>query len=179
MSRHPVARTLLTLVLLGAPSFARAGDHTEVPESRREDRAASRRHFERAEVHFKKGRFAAALAEYEAGYRQAPLPGFLINIGHCHRMMGDRRKARAHYRKYLLVDPGSPRRGEVEETIRLLDRAIAETEGGRPARSTRPGSASAQRWIWSALASAFVGTATAWFALARSEATPRRPAPSP
>ncbi len=90
------------------------------------DRAESRERFEQAETFFKAGDFAQALANYEAGYQLAALPGFLINIAHCHRMMGDLRKARAFYRKFILVSPQSPRRREVQDFITELDRSIAE-----------------------------------------------------
>lgn len=157
-------RAMTLAVLLAVLGGARpARSQTE------DDKAESRAHFERAEGHFRAGRYPEALGDYERGYQRAPLPGFLINIAHCHRMMGDLRKARANYRKFLIVQPASPRRTEVEEIIAKLDKAIAEENADRASR------ASPERWIWSALAAAFVGSTTAAHALATAEGAPKRP----
>jgi tetratricopeptide (TPR) repeat protein len=82
----------------------------------------ARRSFEAAEAHFRAGLFAEALAEYQAGYDTEPLPGFLINIGQCHRRLGDLRRARAYYRKFILVAPDSPLVPQVNVLIAELDK---------------------------------------------------------
>jgi len=106
----------------------------------------------------------------EAGYHLTRLPGFLINIAHCHRLSGDLRKARAFYRKYLLVVPTSPRKAEVEDIIRKLDEALAaEAVPGEAAASKDPKTPSLRWWLWSALASSVVGSTVATMALAASE----------
>jgi hypothetical protein len=134
------------------------------------ERAAGRRHFERGEQHFQRGEFAAALIDYDAGYRLTRLPGFIINVAHCHRLMGDLRKARGHYRRYLLIAPTSPRKAEVEEMIATLDRAIAADGGdGAAGASARPRTPSVRWWLWSAVASSLVGSTVATMALASSE----------
>lgn len=146
-------------------------------------KAESRRRFELGETHFHASRFTDALAEYEAGYKLVPLPGFLINIAHCHRLTGELRKSRAHYRKFLFVEPLSPRRREVEEVIAELDRAISEVESEaasgsavvavrtatRPAvpRDARSRAAASDFWVWSAMAGAIVGPTVVSETLAR------------
>jgi hypothetical protein len=156
------ARLLIALtVLLASLAPARADDAA--------DRAAGRRHFQLGEQHFQRGEFADALREYEAGYRVTRLPGFIINIAHCHRLMGDLRKARANYRRYLLVAPASPRKAEVEEMIATLDRTIASQDGGDAAAPRPLHTPSVRWWLWSALASSLVGSTVATMALAASE----------
>jgi hypothetical protein len=162
-----VGRVLATLmVLLVAAPVARADKDAD-------ERAEGRRHFEAGEQAFKQAHFPEALVEYEAGYRLTRLPGFLINIAHCHRLSGDLRKARAYYRKYLLVEPVSPRKAEVEEIIRKLDEALADEGGGADEEAAAPPrearTPSVKWWLWSALASTVVGGTVATMALAASE----------
>jgi tetratricopeptide (TPR) repeat protein len=161
-----VARLLLAvaLALTAAPrAFA---------DKEADERAEGRRHFDAGEQFFQRGDYAHALIDYEAGYRLTRLPGFLINIAHCHRLSGDLRKARAFYRKYLLVAPTSPRKAEVEEIIRKLDQALTD-EAGRgeeePAANKEPRTPSVKWWLWSALAASVVGSTVATMALAASE----------
>jgi hypothetical protein len=164
--KRALATLVCTLVLAGAPV---------VKADEAEDRAEGRRRFEAGEQHFSKGEYAAALAEYEAGYRLTRLPGFLINIAHCHRLSGELRKGRAFYRKYLLVVPTSPRKAEVEEIIRKLDEALAaeaapgEVDPTTAAAAKEVRTPSLRWWLWSALASSVVGSTVATMALAASE----------
>jgi hypothetical protein len=143
-------RAMVSLgALLALASPARAGD----------PRAQGRRHFDAAEQHFGRGEYPAALSEYEAGYELTRLPGFLINIAQCYRLTGDLRRARAFYRKYLVVVPASPRKAEIEAIIRALDRDLASLTGepAAPAPEQAPRTPSVRWWIWTALASSVVG----------------------
>ena len=129
-----------------------------------------RRRFERGEQHFQRGQYPAALAEYEAGYRVTRLPGFLINMAQCYRLTGDLRRARAYYRKYLVVMPTSPRKAEVEGLIRSLDKELdGEADAGRTPRIP-----SARWWLWTALASSVVGSTVANMAVASDDETAKR-----
>jgi hypothetical protein len=94
----------------------------------------ARRAFQSAEAHFRAGRFADALADYQAGYEQSPRPGFLINIAQCHRRLGDLHKARATYQKFVMVAPDSPHVPEVKTLIGELDKLIASLETEKRAR---------------------------------------------
>jgi tetratricopeptide (TPR) repeat protein len=158
-----LAALACALVMALAP-VVRAADSSE-------PRAEGRRRFEAGEQYFQKNQYASALVEYEAGYQLTRLPGFLINIAHCHRLSGDLRKARAFYRKYLLVEPTSPRKTEVEEIIRKIDESLAgeaaAPEENAPAKEPR--APSVRWWLWSALASSVVGSTVATMALAASE----------
>jgi tetratricopeptide (TPR) repeat protein len=110
------ALSLLVIVLLASP--VSAGPSTAEREARHS--------FQAAEAHFRGGRFSEALAAYQAGYDKAPLPGFLINIAQCHRRLGDLRKARATYQKFMMVAPDSPHLPEVKTLISELDKLLAD-----------------------------------------------------
>ncbi len=110
------AVSLLVIALVGSPVSA-------APSTAERE---ARHSFQAAEAHFRGGRFADALAAYQAGYDKAPLPGFLINIAQCHRRLGDLRKARATYQKFMMVAPDSPHLPEVKALISELDKLIAD-----------------------------------------------------
>jgi len=120
-----VTVTLMAMVARGA----NAAPSTEAERQ-------ARRAFQSAEAYFHDGRFAEALAEYQAGYEQAPLPGFLINIAQCHRRLGDLVKARATYQKFVLVAPDSPHIPEVKSLIAELDQLLADLAGGNGASAS-------------------------------------------
>jgi len=46
--------------------------------------------FKRAQLAYKLGKFENALGEYSKAYEMLPLPGFLFNIGQCHRQLVQR-----------------------------------------------------------------------------------------
>jgi tetratricopeptide (TPR) repeat protein len=90
----------------------------------------ARRHFDEAELAYRAGRYAEALAKYQAGYAAQPLPGFLVNIAQCQRRLGDLKTARATYREFVLVAPDSRLVPEVETLIKQLDTLIADLASG-------------------------------------------------
>ena len=99
----------------------------------KEGEREARRAFQAAEAHFHAGEFAEALSAYEAGYAQAPLPGFLINIAQCYRRLGDLTRARATYQKFVMVAPDSPHVPEVTSLIAEIDKLMAQLEEERKA----------------------------------------------
>jgi tetratricopeptide (TPR) repeat protein len=123
MRRVAALAALLSLVSLKASPA-----HAASAEAERE----SRRHFQLAETRFRAGLFAEALAEYQSGYDVLPLPGFLINMAQCQRRMGDLKKARALYSKFLLVAPDSPLVPQVQDLIKELDKLLADLDDETP-----------------------------------------------
>lgn len=109
----------------GAP-LESAGAEAAAPVAppRAQSTTEARRRFMRGERLFQMGRYSDAAREYERGYRLAPLPGFLINIAHCHVRRGHLHQAREIYLQFLDAAPTSPRRPEVERAIAAIDRAI-------------------------------------------------------
>jgi hypothetical protein len=90
----------------------------------------ARRRFDEGEVQYHAGRYAEALAKYQAGYAAMPLPGFLVNIAQCQRRLGDLKTARATYREFVLVAPDSRLVPEVATLIKQLDDLIADLAAG-------------------------------------------------
>ena len=125
-----VFATVLALLAAGAPILAAAPSEAEVQ---------SRQAFQTAEEHFKAGRFSDALTKYQAGYDLVPLPGFLINIAQCYRRLGDLTRARASYRKFILVAPDSPLVPQVKTLIEELDQLAIDLDGApKPAEAAPP-----------------------------------------
>lgn len=126
---------LIFAVLMSPMRIASAADvASAAPDGGAERRA--RRNLGRAEVHFRAGRFYEALIEYEAGYQESPLPGFLINIAQCYRRLGDLPRARTTYQKFVAIAPHSPLVAEVRSLIRELDQLISDL--GEPAKPEAP-----------------------------------------
>ena len=90
----------------------------------------ARRRFDEGEVQYRAGRYADALAKYQAGYAAMPLPGFLVNIAQCQRRLGDLKTARATYREFVLVAPDSRLVPEVTTLLKQLDDLIADLAAG-------------------------------------------------
>ena len=59
-------------------------------------------------------------------------PGFLVNIAQCQRRLGDLKKARATYQKFVLVAPDSPLVPQVRSMIAEID-GLLEKEPDKPA----------------------------------------------
>lgn len=83
-----------------------------------DDTVRARRLFARAEREYSSGDFTAALESYEAAYQAAPLPGFLFNMGQCHRKLGRWAEARDFFQRYLQALPDAPNRGDAEDLLR-------------------------------------------------------------
>jgi tetratricopeptide (TPR) repeat protein len=87
------------------------GSEVEDAESR------AKQHFDAAEVHYRLGRFEAALDEYTKAYEASPLPAFLFNIGQCHKNLRDHERAIFSYESYLRDAEDSSNRATIEELI--------------------------------------------------------------
>jgi tetratricopeptide (TPR) repeat protein len=116
----------LALVLVAAlASAVRAAGAGQSEQSEKGEKEA-RRLFQKAELSFNVGKFAEALADYQAAYEAKPLPGFLFNIAQCYRNMGDYERARFFFRRYLTLDPRTPNRRRVEALIDEMTRKLPE-----------------------------------------------------
>lgn len=92
----------------------------------------ARIHFRQGETEYSAGKYREALAAYQAGYDEMPLPGFLVNIAQCQRRLGDLARARVTYHRFVMVAPDSPLVPEVRKLIDELDRLMAEAEVTQP-----------------------------------------------
>jgi tetratricopeptide (TPR) repeat protein len=106
----------MMVLLLSQSAVADRGDE-------REAHAAYLRGLE----HYNAGRYAAALAEFEAGYRRRPIPLFLFNAAQAARRGGQREKAIELYRQFLALAPDAPQRSETQHQLALLEPPPATT----------------------------------------------------
>jgi tetratricopeptide (TPR) repeat protein len=102
------------------------------------DTEAAREHHRAAEAAFKAGRYDDAYREWEAGYRLSNRPLFLLNMAHADRKRGDLRSARALYKRYLVMEPQTKLRAEVEEVLGQIDGALAAEEAAARAPAPTP-----------------------------------------
>jgi tetratricopeptide (TPR) repeat protein len=125
--RFPSIRLRPEIVVLVCLLSAQAAAQSD------EDVRRAREHYRKGEAAYAAERFDDAYKEFEAGYTLAPKPAFLLNMAHSERRRGQLRNARALYLKYLLVEPQSKYRPEVEQVVGELERAIAADEVAHPA----------------------------------------------
>lgn len=175
---HAVVGVLLSALCALPPTLVAAQDAEQ----------QARGHFRRGETHFAVGRFAAALKEYMAAYELKPLPGFLFNIGQCHRNLGHFEEAVFSFKRYLRLKPDAGNRAAVEELVTELERQIAAQKATRPPAlvgPTGPAGIAAlpppppprpvykRWWFWTGIAAVAAGTAVGlYFGLRPTPAGP-------
>ena len=91
--------------------------------------------YDQAREHYRKGmrlydvgRFDEVIKEFEAAYQYQDRPVTIFNLAQAYRRAGNNAKALELYRTYLRKAPNAPDRGEVEERIAALERAMAEVQ---------------------------------------------------
>jgi len=169
----------LTLVLAAASlSVTLPAREVEARDSA-EDAAMKRAqaHFKKGEKLFALGRFDDALVEYEAAFEAKPLPGFLFNIGQCHRNLGDYDAAIFSFRKYLELDPEADDRAEVEDLIDELEEKASEDRIDEPPPPPKERPRARKKpiytkwWFWGGVAVA-AGAGAGTYLLLRDTGTP-------
>ncbi|HUB07054.1 MAG TPA: tetratricopeptide repeat protein [Myxococcales bacterium] len=88
------------------------------PAAEREAKELARR----SQLEFDLDHAAAALRDIERAYLLDPLPGFLFNLGQCHRKLGHWEQAETSYRNYLHYRPEAPNREIVLQLIEEVHR---------------------------------------------------------
>jgi hypothetical protein len=116
---------LLWAAVAAAPSSASAGDSSK-------DRA--RQHYKKATQLYDIGRWDEAIAEYEKAYALHEDPSLLFNMAQTCRRKGDLKRALDLYKNYLVKEPESPLRGEVEDRIRTLKTQVEQGEQSNEAQ---------------------------------------------
>ncbi|HVU51831.1 MAG TPA: tetratricopeptide repeat protein [Polyangia bacterium] len=133
-SVRSVAAALAVIVTVGSGAARAAGPAGG-------DEKQARALYESAEKSFNVGKFAEALADYQAAYEAKPLPGFLFNIAQCYRNMGNYERARFFFRRYLSIEPKAPNHRRVEELINEMSRQIdaqAAAAAAAPSATSAP-----------------------------------------
>lgn len=94
----------------------------------------ARAELKKAQQAYDLGEFEPALRAFSEAYRLKPLPGFLFNLGQCHRQLGHYDRASFFYRRFLELSPTKPSNaavvqeliGEMEEKQRAQQAAPAK-----------------------------------------------------
>jgi hypothetical protein len=125
-------------VAAGPAGAADPPPDTPAPKGTDADEAEARRVFRRGQAHYNLSEYAQAAEDFESAYRLYPLPVFLYNAAQALRLAGSDERALYFYRVYLRVEPKSKMRGEVQERIAALEKALqsgatTKPEGARPA----------------------------------------------
>jgi tetratricopeptide (TPR) repeat protein len=92
--------------------------------------------FNAASVYYNDKDYEKALAGYKDAYNTAPLPVILFNIAQCYRLLNRHQEALDAYRKFLIDDPKSQYRPEVEAKIKDLE-VLAAAEKERLAQAEK------------------------------------------
>lgn len=122
----------LTVVLVSflasivAPSVTNAADSAT---------AQARVHSEKGRKFFNLGQWDDAIAEYQEAYKLREDPAFLFNLAQAYRRKGDPQRALDLYKNYLIENPRSPKREEIEKRIDLLEKEM-KSASVRPSSST-------------------------------------------
>lgn len=94
--------------------------------------------FAKGEQLFKSGRYAEAIAAFEAGNRQKPHPAFLFDLALTYRAMGDSGRAIDYYRQYLKAKPDADDRAAIEASIAEEQAKLAKAAAPVPTPAPAP-----------------------------------------
>jgi tetratricopeptide (TPR) repeat protein len=103
------------VALTSAPSPARADEKTT---------EQARQHYTKGKQAFDLGKWDDAIAEFEEAYKLRSDPTFLFNMAQAYRRKGDLQRALDLYKNYLIENPDSPKRSEIEKRIRALEKEM-------------------------------------------------------
>ena len=110
----PTLRLGLVLASLAAWSGVAVAD----------DRDAAREAYREGTRQFDLGDFKSALAAFKKAYLNHEDSAYLYNIAQCQRQLGDKADALRSYRVFLLKEPNSPERPQIEKIVAELQAAI-------------------------------------------------------
>jgi tetratricopeptide (TPR) repeat protein len=135
LSAVGVAALLLALAPLAREGQAQPEPTVEAAaptaeETERRERAKA--HFKQGDAAFARGEYRDALMAYTRAYETLPLPGFLFNIGQCHRNLGAHERAIYSFKLYLRQAPEASNRKAVETLIRELEEVVAQQRTAPP-----------------------------------------------
>jgi hypothetical protein len=130
-SRNSVGRCFAVALVIAGMTTAgvRPGAMGRAQAADSEAVSKAREHYKNGEKAFKAGRFDEALREWEAGYQLSNRPLFLLNMGHAERRRGQLGNARTLYKRFLLMEPETKLRDEIEGVLREIDSALANEDG--------------------------------------------------
>lgn len=126
-------------------------------------------------------RFDQALAKYEAAFEAKAIPEFLFNIGQCHRNLDNYDEAIFSFRRFLQLEPETPRREQIEALIAELEakRQQADDDARKlpliPPDDRAPTTARPvykKWWFWTGIAVVGVAGGAGIYAATRTDGPP-------
>lgn len=116
---------LLLVILLALPPVmarAQAPEEEAATTSPATDEERAREHFQKGSHEYRLANWEASLEQFSQALRLRPRASVLLNMGQCHRQLGNVRKALFYYRSYLeqwqRENPGSPARPPFEPEVK-------------------------------------------------------------
>lgn len=106
---------MLVLGLTLAPTICDAEDYAT---------EQARRHDEKGKKFFNLGQWDDAIAEYRAAYELRSDPAFLFNLAQAYRRKGDLQRSLDLYKNFLIENPKSRKRADIENRIQNLEREM-------------------------------------------------------
>ncbi len=77
----------------------------------------AKKHFQIGTMSYDVGEYEQALQAFERARALKPLPGFLFNIGQCHRKLGRHDEAVRFFEQYVAESPKAKNRAEVDALL--------------------------------------------------------------
>lgn len=111
----------LTLALVALTAFAFPTPRVAAATRESDEVKEAKVHWKHGQDAYDAGRFEEALREFEAGYALVARPAFLLNMAHAARRMGELKRAKGLYKRYLVAEPDSQQKAEVEELLRDIE----------------------------------------------------------
>ena len=94
--------------------------------ARADDASLAREHYQRGTKFYDIGKYDDAIREFEAAYEAKSDAAIIYNLAQAHRLAGHSQEALQLYRNYLRYVPHPPNRADIDEHIRVLEKAVAE-----------------------------------------------------
>lgn len=108
------ARTALLAVMVGLAAAQPTAAVAAEPQGKR---AEAKVEFEKAQLHYRLGRFEEALQAYSRAYELFNAPALLFNIGQCHKNLQNHERAIFFFEGYLREETNAEKRALAEELI--------------------------------------------------------------
>jgi tetratricopeptide (TPR) repeat protein len=109
--------------LTALPAPARADD---------EQTEQARKHYQKGKQFFDLGQWDDAIAEYREAYKLRSDSAFLFNLAQAYRRKGDLQPALDLYKNYLIANPNSPMRSDIEKRIKTLEKEMKHRPPATP-----------------------------------------------
>jgi hypothetical protein len=136
----PLRLIALTLTVAAALPLVQGGEPVAHGQAGKKHDAAvveqARQRMETGQALFAQGRYAQAMAEFEAAYAAQPYGAFLYNAAVAAEKAKDLQRAIAHYKEFLASDPNAPDAPDIKAQIDKLEKALSapppDADAGAP-----------------------------------------------